>query len=195
MVSVSPAPPTSVCEDGICTLFESADNCPQDCGGKVLDDESGDGLADTSSPGVMFYTKAIRDLKVKSLDIFLDGEGSSRVQIFQRNGKYTGRELNTEGWELVGDFESVSWTPSGNKVTLSGFDPVFVPAGSEKSFLIWLENDSDEKIKCGLGGTEGEELDISDDSLKIYRGVGVAEKLAGSGSDITRPITFVGIIG
>jgi hypothetical protein len=183
--------PTRKCGNSVCEINEFAASCPVDCSNRELSV-----LADTTSkgaPGVMFWVAAdSRDVDVSSFQFYTTSTRSEVVQIYIREGKSTGFEINEAGWELVFE-QTVSLNGAGSLTELSLLNKVTIPSGGTKSFFIWIDNINVNSIKYEAGTAEGALLN-SDSFIKFYEGVGITRKFAGSYNNVWNPRRFSGII-
>jgi len=180
---------THTCGNSICSSVESVSDCPADCGNLEL---VASDIGQYGSMGVMFYVEAKRDLSISSFD-FLSGSRAAEqpVQVYTRSGKYSGFELNEDGWEIVYDDDSVNLL-GGNKPTPVDLDlRVTIPAETFQSFFIWTPNN---RIRYALGTAEGA-VYSSNDMLMLYEGLGTSRKFSGSYDEsISSPRVFRGAI-
>ena len=169
--------------DGTCSLFENASNCPSDCNDLELSTLPPN-LQDTtttndSSVGLMFTIKSTsRNIVLTSMDIYTQQSSVQTnhiVEIYTKPASYTGYEtFNERDWELVYNNTNVAninlpGEEDVSPLTLSGMI-IPIANGTEKSFYIYTPN-----LIRSTNGRRGEEeveedkvVLTSNDMLEIY---------------------------
>jgi hypothetical protein len=139
--------------------------------------------------GVMFDVFAEHKLRIDSFDVFSAyNQTNSTVKLYTRPGRYSGFEVNSEGWELVQD-DYVDFLGQDFPTTI--LVDVTIPAASFQSFLIWSP---DEKVMYNIGTSEGS-LYAANDYLQFYEGIGVTNIFSNDTEDIYSPRVLRGAIG
>ena len=165
-------------------MNEDAESCPLDCAGKELETTFEFSLG---SSGNIFTVKALRDISVTSFVINAMSRGQGAVQVYTRNGSYSGHEQNSAGWELVYDNPTVAHNRRGQPTELGDFDNVVsIASGVTQSFFVT----STKSLVYQKGTEEGAPF-VSDESMVIYEGVGTTDEFAGVAHS---PRVFGGII-
>ena len=195
--------------DGTCSLFENASNCPSDCNDLELSTLPPN-LQDTtttndSSVGLMFTIKSTsRNIVVTSMDIYTKQSSVQThqiVEIYTKPASYTGYEtFNERDWELVYNNTNVAninlpGEEDVSQLTLSGL-VIPVANGTEQSFYIYTPN-----LIRSTNGRRGEEEEedkvvlTSNDMLEIYEGIGLKQKYINVyDEDVISSRAFVGTI-
>ena len=113
----------------------------------------------------MFELMAIRDVSIKSFDIYTDDVRNAVIEVYTRSGRYSGYEVDESGWTLIYS-KSVQQMGRFEISELGNFDSeVSIRGGSFQSFYIYSAN----IIMYDTGTTRGDVFD-SDASLTIYQG-------------------------
>ena len=120
------------------------------------------------SHGNMFKVEALKDVFITSFDIHTLNTGVGAVQVYTRQGDYTGYESSSGGWELIYD-RSIDQQGRNTLTQLGSLStPIKILRGSFQSFYIWAER----KLVYNIGTSEGS-VYASDDSLVFFEGIGV----------------------
>ncbi|EED94554.1 predicted protein [Thalassiosira pseudonana CCMP1335] len=194
---VTPAPSTKqptfkptapTCPNTICEPFETATTCSVDCLNVALTTAA---LGTSGAASAMFYVRAKRDVTITSLDFFGSTAKTALVQIYTRSGKYNGYEVKRDGWEVIFDKSVVQ-----GKKTLTSLgalsQPVYIPAGSYQSFVVYTPN-----VLMYKPGTAEGSLSSQDMSLEFYEGIGLKDLFSGSyavGVNVFSPRVFSGVV-
>ncbi|KAL9187702.1 hypothetical protein ACHAXT_006080 [Thalassiosira profunda] len=178
---------TYICGDGVCALAEDASICPADCSDRQL--QTAEVGGEKGSRGHLFSVKSKRDIVITSLEFFSRSKQESLVQIYTREGGYSGHEFVRKDWELAHsslmDLQGRTTPTSVEGLSVS------VAADTLQSFFVFTPN----KIRYAEGTTEGSIL-ADDGVIEIYEGVGVRRKFRGVYStDVYTPRAFTGSIG
>ena len=192
--------------DGTCSLFENASNCPSDCNDLELSTSPPNHTTtNDSSVGLMFTIKSTsRNIVVTSMDIYTKQSSvqtNQIVEIYTKPASYTGYEtFNERDWKLVYNNTNVAninlpGEEDVSQLTLSGL-VIPVANGTEQSFYIYTPN-----LIRSTNGRRGEEEEedkvvlTSNDMLEIYEGIGLKQKYINVyDEDVISSRAFVGTI-
>ena len=165
-------------------MNEDTSSCPADCAGKELETTFEFTLG---SSGNMFEVEALRDISISSFVINAMSRGTGAVEVYARNGSYSGHEESSVGWELIYDNPAVAHNRRGQPTELGDLgNVVSIAEGFSKSFFVA----SSKSLVYQLGTEEGAPF-VSDESLVIYEGVGTYSVFTGAPHS---PRVFGGII-
>lgn len=192
--------------DGTCSLFENASNCPSDCNDLELSTSPPNHTTtNDSSVGLMFTIKSTsRNIVVTSMDIYTKQSSVQThqiVEIYTKPASYTGYEtFNERDWKLVYNNTNVANInlPGEEDVSPLKLSGMIIPIanGTEKSFYIYTPN-----LIRSTNGRRGEEEEedkvvlTSNDMLEIYEGIGLKQKYINVyDEDVISSRAFVGTI-
>ena len=157
---------TDTCGNGSCEQDETSTTCPIDCTSLSLETTN---VAAKGATGAMFVVKALRDVNITSFDFFGAVANTNLVQIYTRNGPYTGHERASDGWDLVFDNSFVDIKGRFDPTFLGSFSTqVHIAAYDFQSFYIY----SPSKVMYRGGTTEGA-LVSSNDDIEFFEGIGM----------------------
>lgn len=128
--------------------------------------------SNNSMNGNMFEINAINSVIIKSFDGNLQPP-SQNMLIYYRPGSYTGFELSSAGWTLVGTANGV--VSNGDDVATPIPIPVNVtiPAGQTYSFYITTDGSGPNGRINYTDGTTEHAVYVSDSNIQILEGIGV----------------------
>jgi len=104
-----------------------------------------------------------------------DNNPQTVVKVWERSGDYTGFTSSSNGWNLVQDI-NVNGQGTGIPTVLSDFDtPIIIPAGSTKSFNVFVEKG----IRYTNGLNEEGSVYTQNEDIIIYEGIGQNAEFGG----------------
>ena len=140
----------------------------------------------------MFYVKAKQnDISVTSIDFYSASKADGQfVQVYTRVGRYSGKELSSNGWNLIfSNMVDLGGNNEATTINLGSSAPV--DKGRFRSFFIWVPNN---KVRYKVGTNEGA-LFSSDSEIAFFEGIGKTTKFEGTAAQVHRPRVFKGSIG
>jgi len=149
-------------------------------------------LGARGASGVMFYVKAKQnDISVTSIDFHSASKANGQfVQIYTRVGRYAGKELSSNGWNLIySNMVDLGGNDEATTINLGSSAPI--DKGRFRSFFIWVPNN---KVRYKAGTNEGA-LFSSDSEIEFFEGIGKTTKFEGTVAQLHRPRVFKGSIG
>ena len=113
-----------------------------------------------------------------------------RTQVYIRAGKYAGAEVQANGWALLYNSKmALQGASKPTTVTLSG--ATSIPKGATRSLFVWIPND---RVRYAVGTREGA-LVSRDGALRLYEGVGITARFAGTrATSVQAPRIFRGVV-
>jgi hypothetical protein len=158
---------TDTCGNTICESYETAITCPSDCENLSITTTD---AASKGASGAMFDIKAVRDINVTSLDFFGFSTNANLVQVYTRDGTYSGNERSGDGWELVFNNTSTDIKGRYEATPLGSFSrEVTIKANTIGSFYVY----SPSKVLYRLGETEGK-VHSSKGAVEFFEGIGMS---------------------
>ena len=132
----TPEVPTNPCGNGICEWQkdESPKSCPKDC--TVLDLPLSSSANDASK-AVMFTADAVKDVSFSSISVFGKKSRNSMVQIYTREGAYTGFENNPNEWILC--FNSILLLQEEVPTQIDLECSTYTKGGESRSFQVYAK--------------------------------------------------------
>ena len=140
----------------------------------------------------MFSVKAKQnDISVTSIEFYSASKAQGQfVQIYTRVGRYAGKELSSNGWNLIySNMVDLGGNDEATTINLGNSAPI--DKGRFQSFFIWVPNN---KVRYKAGTTEGA-LFSSDSEVAFFEGIGKSTKFEGTTAELHRPRVFRGSIG
>jgi hypothetical protein len=179
--------PTTSCGNGICEPNEFELSCYADCGGKELSVITD---ATKGAPGIMFKIKADqRDIKILGFKFVSWTINTNLIQVYRRDGEYSGFEHDESGWELVHE-ANVQLKGPNTFSELSLSNTAAIRSGTTQSYFIYI---TDGNMKYDDGTQEGALLG-SDKFIEFYEGVGITTKFTGTSQNVYSPRRFSGVV-
>jgi len=159
---------TCNCDYSCDDQFETAEECPSDCGQRI--DLLTTVTANNGQSGNAFDIKALREIQIIGFEIHTRNAGTIvNAQVFTKQNSYEGFENNADAWTLS---QSVAIESKGSgKLTPLPFlpKPLVVPRGTIRAFYITVDSGD---IRYTNGNNLGA-VYASDRNLEFFEGVGV----------------------
>lgn len=147
-----------------------------------------DNIGAKGSNGTMWTIQAMRDVEINSIYTFVRSNQVDLVQVYTRQGGYSGFETSDVGWSLVFD-KSILLNGYDQVTELKFNNKISIAAGQFQSFYVYSPSNlayRNEQVQEG-------NLIKSDDSFKFFAGIAIAFGKFGGGS-VYSPRVFSGFI-
>ena len=120
--------------------------------------------AQSSAKGVVFTVEAMQNIAIKGVDIITQRNADSEIFVYEYDGSYVGKPLQSDEWTLVHQ-QTISGQ-SNELVRLDDFEEsIGVEAGGTKSFYVY----SKKGLMYAPGSYEGAAY-ANDNSIVVHEG-------------------------